>query len=125
MTFDLVVLAHFGFILWVAIGGLLAIARWWLGCLHLPALLWAVLLEWNGWICPLTPLENELRTSVGLPVYHTGFIEHYLVPLIYPEGLTRHIQMALAVALVLANGAAYIYVVRKHFFKRGNRDRYG
>lgn len=123
--FDLVVVVHFAFILWVAAGGLLAIRWWRLGWAHLPALLWAVLLEWNGWICPLTPLENELRAGNAMPVYHTGFIEHYLIPLIYPEGLTRHIQMTLAVILVLVNGAAYACLLRRHFFKRADQDRHG
>jgi hypothetical protein len=112
MMFELVVLIHFVFIVWVAIGGLLAIRRWRLCLLHLPALLWGVLVEWNGWICPLTPIENELRAGRGMPVYHTGFIEHYLIPVIYPDGLTRDLQMA------LANGVAYGFTTHRHFLKR-------
>lgn len=116
--FELVVMVHVGFIAWVVAGGFLAIRWRGLAILHLPALVWAVLLEWNGWICPLTPLENALRSERELPVYHTGFIENYIIPVIYPEGLTRDIQMGMAAALVLVNVAAYWIAIHKHWLKR-------
>ena len=115
---ELVVVIHFAFIVWVVAGGFLAIKWAWLALLHLPALVWAVLLEWNGWICPLTPLEKELRAERGLPVYDAGFIENYFLPVIYPEGLTREMQVMLAVALVLVNAIAYGFALNRHFFNR-------
>ncbi len=118
LVFELVVLVHFGFIIWVVTGGFLAIRWWWLALLHLPALVWAVLLEWYGWVCPLTPLENTLRSRRDIAVYDTGFIENYIIPVIYPEGLTREIQMAMAAVLVLVNVAAYWIAIHRHFLKR-------
>lgn len=122
--FELVVAAHFAFVVWVAAGGILALKWGRLAVLHLPALLWAILLEWNGWICPLTPLENSLRPGRGLPVYHAGFIENYLVPVIYPGGLTREIQAALAVGLVLVNAVIYGALVHKQL-KHARREKHG
>ncbi|MDZ7839663.1 MAG: DUF2784 domain-containing protein [Gammaproteobacteria bacterium] len=116
--FELVVLVHLGFITWVITGGFLAIRWWWLVLLHLPTLVWGVLLEWYGWVCPLTPLENTLRTGRDMAVYDTGFIENYIVPVVYPEGLTREIQMAMAVVLVLINAVAYWLVIHRNFLKR-------
>lgn len=116
--FELVVLVHFGFIVWVVSGGFLAIRWWWLALLHVPALVWAVLLEWNGWVCPLTPLEKALRSQRGMPVYDTGFIENYIIPVIYPEGLTREIQMTMAVGLILINIIAYGVAIHKHRSRR-------
>lgn len=110
---DLVVLAHLAFILFCALGGLLAL-RWpraaWL---HLPALAWGVGIELSGSVCPLTPLENALRASAGEAGYAGGFIEHHLLPVIYPPGLTREAQLWLATALALANGALYLAVWRR------------
>lgn len=121
IVFELVVIIHFAFIVWVVAGGFLAIKWWWLIPLHMPALVWAVLLEWNGWICPLTPLENELRAERGMAEYDTGFVQNYLIPVIYPEGLTREIQMLLAVALVATNIIAYVLVVNRHLWARHDR----
>lgn len=116
--FELVVVIHFVFIVWVALGGLIAIRYWRLSLAHFPALVWGALVEWNGWICPLTPIENGLRTARGMAVYHSGFIDNYLIPVIYPDGLTREIQMVLAVVLVLANVIAYGFMIHKHFLRR-------
>jgi len=112
--YELVVLVHFAFIVWVVFGGFLAIRFRWLAFAHLPALVWGVLLEVNGWICPLTPLENELRAARGADVYDTGFVENYLIPVIYPAGLTRDIQLVLAAGLVVINLIAYALVVKRH-----------
>lgn len=116
--FELVVLVHFAFIAWVVSGGFLAIRWWWLALLHVPALVWAALLEWNGWVCPLTPLEKALRSQRDIPVYDTGFIENYIIPVIYPEGLTREIQMTMAVGLILINIIAYGVAIHKHRSRR-------
>lgn len=118
LVFELVVLVHFGFIVWVVAGGFLVVRWWWLALLHLPAVSWAVLLEWNGWICPLTPLENALRSKRGMSVYDAGFVENYIVPVIYPDELTRAMQMAMAAGLVLVNVIAYGVAIHKHLLKR-------
>ena len=78
---------------------------------HLPAAVWGVLIEYTGWICPLTPLENFLRVSGGEVGYSGGFIEHYIRPLLYPNGLTRGMQFVLGSLALLLNVAAYAVVV--------------
>ena len=104
---DLVVGAHFLFILFVVAGGFLA-WRWrWLAWLHLPAAVWGAVIELMDWICPLTPLENEFRRRAGAVGYHGGFIEHYLLPIIYPAGLTSGIRILLGILVVLLNAFAY------------------
>lgn len=118
---DLALLLHLGFILFVATGGLLAL-RWpRLTLAHLPAALWGASIELGGWICPLTPLENSLRRSAGETGYAGGFIEHYLVPLIYPPGLTREMQIGLGIAVLAVNALTYgILIVRHRRASRGD-----
>ncbi|SPA38989.1 conserved hypothetical protein; putative membrane protein [Cupriavidus taiwanensis] len=104
---DLVVIAHALFIVFVVAGGLLAL-RWpraaWV---HLPAAVWGVLIEWAGWICPLTPLENTLRRAAGQAGYSGGFVERYLLPLIYPAELTPAVQLWLGAVVLVVNVAIY------------------
>jgi len=104
---DAVLLVHLLFILFMALGGLLVVwrARW--AWLHLPAVAWGVWIESTHGICPLTPLENSLRRAAGERGYAGGFVEHYLVPLIYPPGLTPALQAGLALALVTVNFLLY------------------
>lgn len=104
---DAVLILHLGFILFVVLGGLLALRWRWMPWLHLPAVTWAVLLEFCGWICPLTPLENALRQEAGQAGYPGGFIEHYLLPVIYPAGLTRDMQWLLGSLALAINGIVY------------------
>lgn len=104
---DLVVAAHFAFIVFVVVGGFLT-WRWpRLAWIHVPVAAWGALIEFAGWICPLTPLENALRRAAGDAGYTGGFIEHYLIPVIYPAGLTRGLQLALGAAVLVLNAAAY------------------
>lgn len=111
---DLVLLVHLAFVVFVVLGGFLAL-RWpkaaWA---HLPAAAWGALIEFRGWVCPLTPLENRLRSLAGEAGYAGGFIEHYVVEVLYPAGLTRGIQVGLGVAVVLVNAAVYALVLRRH-----------
>ena len=104
---DAVVLLHVAFIVFVVLGGLLALRRPWVAILHLPAAVWAVLIESFGWICPLTPLEVELRIAGGKAGYQGGFVDRYIVPLVYPATLTQPVQWALAVFVFLVNVAIY------------------
>jgi hypothetical protein len=106
---DLVLVAHLAFIVFVALGGLLVLRRPRLARLHLPALAWGALSEFAGLVCPLTPLENGLRRMGGGAGYGGDFIGHYLTALIYPEGLTRNLQIALGAGALLINLAIYGY----------------
>jgi hypothetical protein len=102
-----VVLVHLGFVIFVAAGGLL-VWRWRrLAWAHLPAVAWGVWIELSGGICPLTPLENELRRLGGQAAYSGDFIAHYLLPVLYPEGLDRGIQAVLAALVLGLNVAVY------------------
>ena len=104
---DAVLFAHFLFVVFVVAGGLLVL-RWpRLAWLHLPAAAWGVLIEFAGWLCPLTTLENRLRTAAGDAGYGGGFVEHYLLPVVYPAGLTRTDQFVLGGILLAVNGAIY------------------
>ena len=107
---DLVVLAHLAFIVFVLLGGLLALHWRWMPWAHLPAALWGALVEFFGWFCPLTPLENSLRLASGTAGYSGGFIEHYIIPIIYPAELTREVQMLLGLAVLAVNLAIYLMV---------------
>jgi Protein of Unknown function (DUF2784) len=109
-----VVVLHLGFVLFVAAGGLL-VWRWrrWWAWAHLPALAWGVWIELSGGICPLTPLENELRRLGGVATYSGDFVGHYLVPVLYPAGLDRGIQAALAAGILALNAAVYWRVLRR------------
>ena len=79
---------------------------------HLPAAAWGAWIEFAGWICPLTPLENWLRAQGGAATYTTSFVERYLLPVLYPESLSRDIQWGLGVLVILVNGIVYAVVVR-------------
>ena len=109
---DLVVLLHLLFILFVIAGGFLALCRAYIVLLHLPAVLWAVYIEFSGNICPLTPLEQQLRQLAGREGYSTGFIDHYLVPIIYPAGLTGEIQIFLGLVVLIINLIVYIFLLK-------------
>ena len=109
---DIVVLVHFLFILLVIFGGFLVLKRRWFALVHLPAALWGVLIEWSGGVCPLTPLENSLRIKGGEAGYSTSFVEHYLLPIIYPAGLTRSVQIILGASVLLLNLGIYGWILR-------------
>lgn len=110
---DAVVVLHTAFVAFVVLGGL-AVVRWprtaWA---HLPAALWGVAIEYGGWTCPLTPLENALRSRAGDAGYAGGFVAHSLLPVLYPVGLTPPCQMVLGTAALLVNGVIYGVVVSR------------
>ncbi|MFE8644010.1 DUF2784 domain-containing protein [Sphingomonas sp. NCPPB 2930] len=108
---DAVLVLHGAFIAFAVLGGLLALwKRGWM-LLHLPALAWAAFVMTSGRICPLTPLEMRLRRAAGDEGYAVGFIDHYLAAAIYPEGLTRTVQVGLGVAVVVFNLGIYLLVL--------------
>jgi hypothetical protein len=104
---DAVVAIHFLFIAFVVAGGLLTFGHRGWAALHLPAVAWGAWTEFTGTLCPLTPLENALRRAAGDAGYAGGFVEHYLVPLIYPEALTARLQFLLGVGVIALNAAIY------------------
>lgn len=104
---DILVLVHLLFVLFVVFGGLL-VYRWpRVAWVHVPAFLWGAAIELGNWVCPLTPWEQELRRVAGENGYSGGFIEHYLLPLLYPDGLTREIQLGLAAFVLAVNALVY------------------
>ena len=116
---DLVLVVHLAFVCFVVLGGLLVL-RWpRVAFLHVPAAIWGVLIEYKGWICPLTPLENSFRGSGGAAEYSGSFIQHYIQPVLYPAGLTRGTQMVLGSLALLVNLAAYGVVIARR--KRATR----
>jgi hypothetical protein len=111
---DATVALHAAFVLFVVGGGLLVL-RWpRIAWLHLPAAAWGAWVELAGWICPLTPLENWLRGEGGGAAYMSGFIEHYVIPVLYPAALTRPVQWVLGGLVVLVNAVVYTAVYRRH-----------
>lgn len=115
---DAIVLLHFGFLLFVVLGGLLVLRWRRIAWLHLPAAVWGAFVELYRHDCPLTPLENRLRAEAGLTTYGGGFIDHYIMPVIYPSGLTPALQAVLGIALVA--GYLLIYGLA---WRRGRRER--
>jgi len=110
---DFIVLIHFVFVVFAVFGGVL-VARWRrVAPVHLAAVVWAALIEFSGWICPLTPLENWLREKSSGAVYHTDFVAHYILPILYPEGLTRAAQIALGTLVILINLGIYGWAFRR------------
>ena len=113
---DFIIILHFIFIVFVLVGGILVLKWRWLIWLHIPAVIWGVLISFMGWICPLTPLENMLRQAGGGEVYITGFVEHYIVPLIYPSGFNHEMFGAMGIFVIVVN--VIVYTI---FFKNGKK----
>ena len=110
---DLVVLVHLAFVLFAVFGGILLLR--WKRCawIHVPAALWAALVEFMGWICPLTPLENWLRDRGGASGSREDFVEHYVLPVLYPASLPRPSQIALGIFVLGINVGVYALVSRR------------
>lgn len=115
---DLVTLLHLAFVAFVVLGGLLAF-RWprvvWA---HVPAALWGAFIEFSGRICPLTPLEIWLRRRGGAEGYSGGFVEQYVIPILYPADLTTDIQILLGVVVTTINGIVYGLLLARHLRRR-------
>jgi hypothetical protein len=114
---DGVVALHLFFILFVVLGGIITLGRPKVIWVHIPCVLWAIILELSGIICPLTPLENELRIRAGQGMYSGDYVIHYIEPLIYLEGLTRQFQIILGVMAALVNMMVYTWI----FFRKKQR----
>ena len=116
---DAVVLLHLAFIAFAMLGGVLVAWRTRIAWLHLPAAAWGAWIEFSGAICPLTPLENHFRRMAGASGYAGGFVERYLIPIVYPAGLTAQAQQSLGALVVAVNLAVYAWVATQ--WRRGTR----
>lgn len=114
---DFVVGLHVAFVVFVLIGGLLALKWPWLVRLHLPAAAWGAIVEFSGWLCPLTPLENWLRAQAGRGTYDTDFLGRYLLPLLYPADLTRDMQIVFGTIVLLVNAGVYALLWRRRYYE--------
>jgi hypothetical protein len=119
---DLVLTLHLGFIVFVVLGGLLIVRFRWVAFVHIPAAAWGTFVELTGRICPLTTWENALRRSAGESGYADSFVEHYIVPIIYPAGLTRSIQFWIAGIVVIANIVIYGWLLYRWGTSRSDKE---
>ena len=110
---DGLVILHLGFVLFVVLGGLLVLRRPRVAWVHLPAAAWGALIELTGWICPLTPWEQSLRRLGGEAGYSGGFVAHYVLPVLYPAGLTPSVQIGLGLFVIGLNAGIYGVVLRR------------
>jgi hypothetical protein len=110
---DLVLIVHLAFVVFVLCGGLLVLRWRWIAWLHLPAAVWGAVVEFTGWICPLTPLENWLRAQAGQTGYRSDFVAYYLLPVLYPGDLTRDVQIMLGTAVLAINISVYGWLWRR------------
>jgi len=104
---DVVVILHLAFVMFVLFGGLLALWKPRIVWLHLPVMAWGAAVEFTGWFCPLTPLEQWLRLQGGESSYRSDFIEQYVLPVLYPAELSRDLQLVLGMLVVMINVAIY------------------
>jgi hypothetical protein len=116
---DALVVFHFCFVLFVITGGLFVLRWRWMALLHIPAAMWGMIVEWTGWICPLTPLENHLRERGGDVAYEGDFVNHYIMPVLYPDGLTRDFQITFGTLILMITLLMYLAA----FTARGGRRR--
>lgn len=110
---EFVVIAHMAFVAFATLGGFLVIKWKTIVWIHIPAVLWAAFIEFYGWVCPLTPLENWLRLRAGEMGYQSDFIARYLLSVLYPSGLTREFQFVLAIFVIVVNVAIYGCVLKR------------
>lgn len=110
---DVVVVIHFAFVLFVVFGGFFALRWGRVAWAHVPAAIWGALIEFADWPCPLTPLENRFRRMGGDAGYEGGFVEHYILSLLYPETLPRSVQISLGVGVIVINVIAYTLVIAR------------
>lgn len=110
---DATVAIHLAFVLFVVFGGLLVVRRPLAAWIHLPAVAWGAWVEFAGWVCPLTPLENWLRQHGGGSAYSSSFVEQYLMPVLYPASLSREVQWTMGGLVLLVNAVVYYVILRR------------
>ena len=109
---DATVVLHLAFVAFVVLGGLLVLWRRRVAWVHVPAAAWGAWIEFAGWVCPLTPLENWLREQGGQAAYASSFVERYMLPVLYPVSLSRKLQWMLGAAVLLINAVVYTMMLR-------------
>ncbi len=114
---EIVLVLHFCFVIFLVLGGFLVLRRHWIAYLHLPAVVWGILIEFFWWACPLTTLENHLRGLGGEAGYETGFIDYYISAVLYMP-LTPQVRVLLGLTLIGINLLVYLYILRRRFFTR-------
>jgi hypothetical protein len=112
------VLVHLLFIAFIVFGGMLALLWPRIAWIHLPVALWGVVVQWMSWVCPLTPLENWFRVRGGSATYREGFVEHYVLPVLYPIGASPRLHVVLGLVVLVANAAIYATVLRRRARQR-------
>ena len=110
---DLTIVIHFAFVVFVLCGALLLLKWPRLVWLHLPCMAWGLLVEFTGWLCPLTPLENYFRKAAGLELYSGDFVMQYIMPILYPQELTRELQIIFGLIVLLLNALIYGYLLMR------------
>ncbi len=110
---DLILIVHLGFVIFVLCGGLLVLRWRWIAWLHLPAAVWGAVVEFSGWVCPLTPLENYFQEQAGQAGYRSDFVTHYLLPILYPDHLTRDVQLLFGTVVLVINILVYGWLWRR------------
>ena len=120
---DIVVWVHLAFVIFVVGGAGLVVRRRRMLWLHLPAVFWAIWIEFSGKLCPLTPLENWLRIRAGQGGYRGGFVEYYLMPVLYPVGLTHNIQILMGLLVIIINLALYGLIISQLWRRKRNERR--
>lgn len=114
---DLVVLLHLSFILFVLFGALLVFKYPRMVWIHLPVAIYGTLITFYRWLCPLTPLENHLRSLAGEQGYEGGFIAHYILPVIYPSGVTEGLTITMGLFVIVWNGIFYGLIIYRKIKK--------
>jgi len=120
---DIVVWVHLAFVIFVVGGAGLVVRRRRMLWLHLPAVFWVIWIEFSGKLCPLTPLENWLRIRAGQGGYRGGFVEYYLMPVLYPVGLTHNIQVLMGLLVIIINLALYGLIISQFWRRKRNERR--
>ncbi len=112
---DVTVVLHLTFVRFVVVGGFLVLRSYRVAWAHIPAALWGAWIEFAGWVCPLTPLENWLRQRGGQAVYTSSFVDQYVLPILYPPGLSREVQWLLGALVLGINAGVYFVIVRRRY----------
>jgi hypothetical protein len=115
---DVVLLAHFAFIVFALFGGAIVFFKRRAAWFHIPAVMWSAAVNFASWICPLTPLENSFRAKAGQAGFEGGFIQHYIEPLVYPGGMPRKMELIAGVSVLVWNVLMYLIVI--HWGRRRN-----
>lgn len=107
---DIILFFHFAFVVFAIFGGLIVLYKRRVAWVHVPVVLWSSAINLAGRVCPLTPLENFFRSAAGQAGYKGGFMEHYIMPLIYPGGMPRELEIVAGVSILIWNGFMYLYI---------------